>query len=115
MGWLETPDKEKVGFDMEIRLRKTKVGGENWKSAIVPFRVEGGIDLVESYMRDGLATGIIDKKGAWYTYNDQRAQGMNGLKALMVENPQVLTALMTQLEGNNALTEGLYAAGEDSR
>ena len=114
VGWLETPDKEKVGFDMEIRLRKTKVGGENWKSAIVPFRVEGGIDLVESYMRDGLATGIIDKKGAWYTYNDQRAQGMNGLKTLMVENPQLLTALIAQLEGNNALTEGLYEAREDT-
>ena len=63
-------------------------------------------------MRDGLATGIIDKKGAWYTYNDQRAQGMNGLKTLMVENPQLLTALIAQLEGTNALTEGLYEARE---
>ena len=113
VGWLETPDKEKVGFDMEIRLRKTKVGGENWKSAIVPFRVEGGIDIVESYMRDGLAAGIIDKKGAWYTYKDQRAQGMNGLKTLMVDNPQLLATLIAQLEEKDALTEGLYVPREE--
>lgn len=113
-GWLETADKEKVGFDMEIRLRKTKVGGENWKSAIVPFRVEGGIDIVESYMRDGLAEGIIDKKGAWYTYKGQRAQGMNGLKTLMVNNSDLLTMLITELGGTDALTEGLYEAREDN-
>ena len=114
VGWLETPDKEKVGFDMEIRLRKTKVGGENWKSAIVPFRVEGGIDLVESYMRDGLASGIIDKKGAWYTYQDQRAQGMNGLKTLMTTNENLLARLIAELEGTDAVTEGLHGAGEDN-
>lgn len=112
-GWLETADKEKVGFDMEVRLRKTKAGGENWSSAIVPFRVEGGIDLVESYMRDGLAEGLIDKKGAWYTYKEQRAQGMNGLKSLMVGNPQLLEALVGELGEKNAITEGLYAPREE--
>ena len=35
-GWIEDKDKAKVGFDMEIRLRKTKVGGDNWESAIIP-------------------------------------------------------------------------------
>jgi hypothetical protein len=99
---------------MEVRLRKTKVGGENWKSAIVPFRVEGGIDLVESYMRDGLAAGIIDKKGAWYTYHDQRAQGMNGLKTLMTTNENLLVMLIAELGGSDVITEGLYEAGEDN-
>ena len=97
-------------------MRKTKVGGENWKSAIVPFKVDGGIDIIESYMRDGLAEGLIDKRGAWYTYREQRAQGMNGLKTLMVNNEQLLDALVSDLEGNNVITEGLYTAGEeDSR
>ena len=114
VGWLETSDKEKIGFDMEVRLRKTKVGGENWKSAIVPFKVDGGIDIIESYMRDGLAEGLIDKKGAWYTYKEQRAQGMNGLKTLMVTNEYLFATLVSELEGNNAVTEGLHEAGEDN-
>jgi len=113
VGWLETSDKEKIGFDMEIRLRKTKVGGENWKSAIVPFKVDGGIDIIESYMRDGLAEGLIDKKGAWYTYKEQRAQGMNGLKTLMVNNEALFATLVAELGGKDAITEGLYTPGEE--
>ncbi len=37
-GWITEGD-QKVGFDMNVRLRKTKTGGENWDSAVVPFRV----------------------------------------------------------------------------
>ena len=44
-GWIKEGDNN-VGFDMEVRLRKTKVGGENWKSSVVPFIVEGGIDIL---------------------------------------------------------------------
>ena len=99
---------------MEVMLRKTKVGGENWKSAIVPFRVEGGIDIIESYMRDGLVEGLIEQRGAWYTYKEQRAQGMNGLKKLMVENEALFATLVSELEGKDAITEGLYETGEDN-
>ena len=113
-GWLENSEKEKIGFDMEVRLRKTKVGGENWKSAIVPFKVDGGIDIIESYMRDGLVDGLIDQRGAWYTYKEQRAQGMNGLKKMMVENEALFATLVSELEGKNAVTEGLYEAREDN-
>ena len=35
-GWIEESGT-KVGFDMEVRLRKTKIGGENWNSAAVPL------------------------------------------------------------------------------
>ena len=87
-GWIEEgKDKEKVGFDMEVRLRKSKVGGENWKSAIVPFRVAGGIDILESFIREALAQGLIKRAGAWYTYGEDKAMGLNGLKSFFLENP----------------------------
>ena len=106
-GWLEEANKVKVGFDMEVRMRKTKVGGEPWQSAIVPFRVEGGIDIVESYMREGLAHNIIDKAGAWYSYDGKKAQGMNGLKQLFVSDQALYEKLLKELEGGD-VTEGLY-------
>ena len=65
-GWIKEGN-DNVGFDMEVRLRKTKVGGENWKSAVVPFRVAGGIDILESFIREGIAQKIITQAGAWYT------------------------------------------------
>jgi len=95
-GWLEE-DKEKVGFDMEVRLRKTKVGGENWKSAIVPFRVSGGIDIIESHIREAIKQGIIQQAGAWYTYKDTKAMGMNGIKKAFLENPTLFEELQSEL------------------
>jgi len=95
-GWIKEKDQN-VGFDMEVRLRKTKVGGENWKSATVPFRVEGGIDIAESYIREGIERKLITQGGAWYTYKDTKAMGMNGLKKAFLENPEVFEELQNEL------------------
>ena len=93
-GWIEEgKDKQKVGFDMEVRLRKTKAGGENWKSAVIPFRVEGGIDVTESFIREALEMGVVTKAGPWYSYQDAKVMGMNGLKNYFLENPVALTEL----------------------
>ena len=96
-GWSEDKDKTKVGFDMEVRLRKSKVGGENWQSAIVPFRVEGGIDIIESYIREAITQKIIKQAGPWYQYNDDKAMGLNGIKKLLVENPEKFEQLKNDL------------------
>tara|TARA_R110000824_G_scaffold135676_3_gene299053 strand:- start:3109 stop:4050 length:942 start_codon:yes stop_codon:yes gene_type:complete len=95
-GWITEGDK-KVGFDMNIRLRKSKTGGENWDSAIVPFRVEGGIDVVESYIRDGIDQGLISKAGAWYTYGEIKAMGMNGIKGKFLEDNKLFEKLQNEL------------------
>jgi len=93
-GWIEEgKDKQKVGFDMEVRLRKTKAGGENWKSAVIPFRVEGGIDVTESFIREALEMGVVTKAGPWYSYQDAKVMGMNGLKNYFLENPLALDGL----------------------
>ena len=95
-GWLEEmrgKTKTKVGFDMEVRVRKTKVGGENWDSAVVPFRVEGGIDIVESFIREAIEKKVITQAGAWYTYEGEKAMGLNGIKSLFIDNPKKFETL----------------------
>jgi len=95
-GWIKEGEAN-VGFDMEIRLRKTKVGGENWKSAIVPFRVAGGIDILESYIREGIGQKKISQAGAWYTYGDTKAMGLNGIKKHFTDNPKDFEKLKNEL------------------
>ena len=92
-GWIEEPKGTKVGFDMEVRLRKSKVGGENWSNAIVPFRVDGGIDVLESYIREAIQQKLITQKGAWYDYEGLKAMGMNGLKTQLLNNPTLVEKL----------------------
>jgi len=95
-GWIKE-GKTNVGFDMEVRLRKSKVGGESWKSATVPFRVEGGIDVTESYIRDGIEKKLISQSGPWYTFGNDKAMGMNGLRKLFVENEPLFRKLQNEL------------------
>ena len=95
-GWIKEKDVN-VGFDMEIRLRKTKAGGENWKSAVVPFRVSGGIDVLESYIREAISQKIIHQGGAWYTYKDTKVMGLNGIKKFFEENPESFESLKNEL------------------
>ena len=95
-GWIKEGN-DNVGFDMEVRLRKSKVGGESWRSAIVPFRVEGGIDVMESFIREGIDKKLIKQAGPWYEYNTQKAMGMNGIKKAFVENPDLLESLKNEL------------------
>ena len=92
-GWIEEPKGTKVGFDMEVRLLKSKVGGENWSNAIVPFRVDGGIDVLESYIREAIQQKLITQKGAWYDYEGIKAMGMNGLKTQLLDNPTLVEKL----------------------
>ena len=95
-GWIKEKTggvEQNVGFDMEVRLRKSKVGGENWKNAIVPFRVDGGIDILESYIREAIQQKLIIQKGPWYDYEGTKAMGMNGLKEQFLTNPDLLEKL----------------------
>ena len=86
-GWIEEPKGTKVGFDMDVRMRKTKIGGEHWNNVKVPFRIEGGIDVVESFIREALTQDLIQQRGPWYMYGEEKIQGMNGLKHFFIENP----------------------------
>ena len=95
-GWIEE-NKQRVGFDMEVRLRKSKVGGENWRSAVVPFRVDGGIDILESFIREAIDMGLITRAGAWYTYKTDKAMGLNGLKQFFIDNPTKIDELKSEV------------------
>jgi RecA/RadA recombinase len=95
-GWIKDGTTN-VGFDMEVRLRKSKVGGENWKSATVPFRVEGGIDVTESYIRDAIAKKLITQAGPWYSFGKEKAMGMNGLRQMFVDNDPLFKVLQNEL------------------
>ena len=95
-GWIEESGT-KVGFDMEVRLRKTKIGGENWNSAAVPFRVDGGIDILESYIREAIDRKFITQAGPWYTYKEQKYMGLNGLKKIFLEDEQLLEELRSSV------------------
>lgn len=90
-GWIK--EKEiNVGFDIEIRARKSKAGGKPFESVIVPFRMEGGIDLLETEIRELIALEKITKSGAWFDVREgfPKQMGMKGIKKFYAEHPEIL-------------------------
>ena len=105
-GWIEDKKtKVKEGFDMEVTLKKNKTSADHWSKVVVPFRVDGGIDIMESYMREGLAYGYIRQAGAWYEYAGNKVMGLNGLKALLRdEQPELGEKLKEQVNASQPTT-----------
>lgn len=118
-GWIEDKGK-KIGYDMEIHMNKTKVSSDHWDKVVVPFRVDGGIDVEEIYIREAIGAKLINRAGPWFSYKDDKVMGMNNLRAFFLENPDKLEELKKELEGTlNGLetsdpeTEG-HEAGTDN-
>ena len=53
--------------------------------------------MLESYIRDGIDQGLISKAGAWYTYGDIKAMGLNGIKEKFVEDSKLFDKLQNEL------------------
>ena len=112
-GWIEDKKtKVKEGFDMEVTLKKNKTSADHWSKVVVPFRVDGGIDILESYMREGLAYGYIKQAGAWYEFKENKVMGLNGLKSLLAtEQPELGKILKEQVDASQHSTS---TTGDDS-
>ena len=102
-GWIEGENKKKIGFDMEIRLKKTKQGGDDWDSITLPYKVGGGIDQIEVTINEAIEKDLITKGGSWYVYKGKRIHGKNNVRQYFVDNPDMLEEL-TKGVGNDLLS-----------
>ncbi len=94
--------KKHVGFNMEIRSRKTKISSDAWEFVNVPFRKEGGIDHLEIVMREAIGKGIIKQAGPWYKLGDLRVQGLGGLKEYLLANPKAVEDIKGELDKHDS-------------
>lgn len=96
-GWINEKD-QKVGFDMKITMKKTKVGGEHYTDVTVPFRLDGGIDVAEIFIREFIERKMVQKSAAWYKIGDQSIMGMNNLKQWFLDNPETFESMKKEIE-----------------
>ena len=81
---------------------------EKFEQAIIPFKFDGGIDMVETYIRVALEEGIVEQSGAMYYYKDQNFRGMNAVVTWFKENPDKYEELV------NATKESYLTGDSDS-
>lgn len=93
--WLKERD-ERVGYVMEIHVRKNKVGEPEGITQL-PVRFQGQFDLVSSYIDEALEYGLIRNAGPYYEWRDAKWLGKSALRAHFIAEPAQLEALQAEV------------------
>ena len=116
-----TPGGNALKFHASVRLeirrtlteaqKKLKSGGEHtavvkvvknkvappFKQADYPVIHGIGIDRAGEVIEHAVKAGIIEKGGAWYTWGEERIQGLQALKDAVLRSPEVIDDLENQV------------------
>jgi recombination protein RecA len=105
---------EIVGNQTRVKVVKNKLAP--------PFReVEFDIMYGEGVSRTGelidlgVKAGIVEKSGAWYSFDSQRlGQGRENAKLFLKDNPEIAVAVERAVRENAGLVARQFAGGKDS-
>ena len=80
---------EQIKQGDSVKIVKNKVAPP-FKTAVVEIMYGEGVSRVSEIIDLGVEAGIIDKSGAWYSYNGEKlGQGKETVKALLKENDKL--------------------------
>lgn len=78
-----------IGNKTTVKIVKNKVAPP-FKTAVVEIMYGEGVSRVSEIIDLGVEAGIIDKSGAWYSYNGEKlGQGKETVKAVLKENDKL--------------------------
>lgn len=91
---------EVIGNRTKVRVTKNKLAPP-FKSAEFDIIYNEGISKSGDVLDMGVEVGIIEKKGAYYTYGETRlGQGRENAKAFLKENPALLEEIAQKIRQN---------------
>lgn len=93
--WInDSTGKNRLGFYMEVINKKNKTAAvADGDSIKVPFLFNGAIDMLTSYIEDGVKRGIIAHNGPYYKFAGQSLLGMVKLREFFNEHPDEIEEL----------------------
>ncbi len=100
-----------VGNRTKVRVVKNKMAPP-FKEAEFDIMYGEGISKIGDAIDMGAEAGIIEKSGAWYSYNGERiGQGRENVKKFLKENPDIFNSLYPKVRE----AMGLIPEKEESR
>ena len=71
-----------------------------------------GISKTGELIDLGVKAGVVEKSGAWFSYNSQRiGQGRESAKTFLKEHPEVANAIETAIRQNAGIVADALAGG----
>lgn len=90
--WTLSADSSQIGQEVEWQVICSALGPPG--GVITSYiRYGEGIDKYMELINFAVDIGLINKGGAWYTYNKEKFQGMEKLRQYFVDNPEEYNAL----------------------
>jgi recombination protein RecA len=100
-----------VGNRTKVKVVKNKMAPP-FKEAEFDIMYGEGISTVGDLLDIGAETGIIDKSGAWYSYEGERiGQGRENVKNFLKDNPGICEAIDQRVRE----TVGIYKKNDESQ
>ena len=89
---------EILGNETKVKVVKNKVAPP-FKTAFFDILYNEGISRESELIELGVVHNIIDKAGAWYSYNNECiGQGKENARTYLKENPEIATAIELRLK-----------------
>ncbi|MEO8514256.1 MAG: recombinase RecA [Ignavibacteria bacterium] len=85
-----------IGNRTKVKVVKNKVAPP-FKEVEFDIIYNEGISKLGDLVDTAVNMEIIKKAGAWFSYNDQRMQGREGVKNLLIENPELYKRLNNEV------------------
>lgn len=104
---------EIVGNEVKVKVVKNKVAPP-FKIAEFDIMYGEGISQEGEYITLGVKHEIVDKAGAWYSYNGERiGQGKDNVRNFLKENPEIAASINKQLRDKMLGTTAPTPAAEE--
>ncbi|AXF15423.1 recombinase RecA [Paraburkholderia caledonica] len=107
---------EVIGNETRVKVVKNKVSPP-FREAIFDILYGEGISRQGEVIDLGVQAKIVDKAGAWYSYNGERiGQGKDNAREFLRENPDIAREIENRIReslGVNAMAEAVTGAGAE--
>jgi recombination protein RecA len=105
---------EVVGNQTRVKVVKNKLAPP-FKQVEFDIMYGEGVSKVGELIDLGVKAGVVEKSGAWFSYDSQRmGQGRENSKAFLKANPDIAARIEAAVRQNAGLIAEKILAGEDS-
>ncbi|HVZ68263.1 MAG TPA: recombinase RecA [Rhizomicrobium sp.] len=106
--------EEVVGNQTRVKVVKNKVAPP-FKQVEFDIMYGVGVSKTGELIDLGVKAGIVEKSGAWFSYDGQRiGQGRENAKQFLAQNPDIANKIEAQIRQNAGLIGQALARGDDS-
>ena len=106
---------EVVGNQTRVKVVKNKLAPP-FKQVEFDIMYGEGVSKVGELIDLGVKAGVVEKSGAWFSYDSQRiGQGRENAKQFLKDNPDMAAKIEAQVRANSGIVAEAIMAGEGEK